>query len=612
MEQVVDTFKEKLHYVAPGQQSIELSLDQNNFLVEKQAVSMDSTALIELRKLFLDLGINGLTIDKSVSQDHLQQFVKKLLSWRMDIEGGQGFVLFSSEELPKTIIVRQQEFLVGTDTVFAEDTDGDEEGDRTTVNTICENLSAQGLNESDVELCRELLVKISQPQQRKKIDFSAFPHATWHDVQALLVETFSAKPKEERGGVKADAPADINVISSIFESLGRGLQDEKSKKAIEILLTHLDDQQQQKSKKFAPSTAEKIQPRKQTGRRYDGTIVSLKGLNKFIYENSVPLKVLGKLTRVDRSEQLSIHLQLYISATDNELQNRLCLSIEALLSSSLSDRERQVLLAGLTSLTEERELGNLYTLLKVIRSQLRVHGPDSALGFFIELHDVFPGAHKSFLWPYLLNELLTVGAEAGDEQFFEATKRVSAMSLAGMASMQLYFQELDVCTKTNFSSNYFNPKFVFSYPLFHFLLDTSIGNGVAEHVLTQLIEKPQDKLIKIAGPILDIQLEEHLQFLKTYLLHAHHEEPPLSLCMAAGELIATHLGGLKGGIGSEENIEEMIASTSFFYAKGTEELLGEIIGTRKHRVLYLWPRKCRKAAKASLDKLQRKTVSKLI
>lgn len=160
--------------------------------------------------------------------------------------------------------------------------------------------------------------------------------------------------------------------------------------------------------------------------------------------------------------------------------------------------------------------------------------------------------------------------------------------------------------------SFFCPKYIFSYRLFAFLFGTSIGDIIAEKVVSGLLLEPQDKLFSAVGPVLEITNVSHFNFVQSYLTQAHLEEPPLTLKMAAGQIILEYLQNI-----SEEEKEfpwlpKTIATMAGLYVKDMEIMLYKIVKDRKTGILPTWPKNCRKAAGDVLKALKRKSLVELL
>lgn len=606
LDDTVAKFIAVLHEIDPSKKIVQIKFDQHICRVESQVVDKGSAASRELHKLFTNLGIRHIDIDKNVQPGHLIQFVQKLLSWRIESEAANTFANFDTKSLPKTIRIQQQEFIVGLDADFSE---AEEVEDDTSITDICKKLSEQGLCKEEVNQCRELLDMLSRPSQRKTIEDATFPSATWQDVQALLVRAFSNKDKRGKVGEKGDKQSDVNALSSIFESLGRGLEDEKSKAAMQLLLRYLKEESAIDPTDVAKSrskTAQSGRKRPEYQKPLDMTLLSLEQVNQYIYENTIPQKIQKNLTKVDRSEELSINFQIFMKVEEESLQEQLRENIATICQAPLTEREKLVLFGGLAALAERSGTERLFELLVLIVPFFRKHGENRSLLLLLELHDKIKKSQKSSLWPLLVNEILVIGCGEKPEIFIEISKRASGLHFTAMQSMVDHLETLDALSKGNIAPEVFRSDYIFSYPLFCLLLDTSQGKVIAEKILSQLISNPKDKLISAVGPLLDLGVEPHEDFFKNYLMQAHHEEPPLVLRMEAGQIIVEFLQGKVDEPKEDERLVEIIVSSVDYHCRQTKEILERIINDKKLGMLYVWPKHCRKAAWTALKTLERK------
>lgn len=608
VDQTATSFIDQLRKFEPEKKTISIKFAQNCWKVEEHIVSLEVKGAAELHKLFNHTAISVVEIEKIVLAEHLLSFAKKLLSWRIEAEASSSFAGLDIDSLPAPIRVRQQEFSVNPASDLSEN-DGEDSGSN--LDNICSNLSSKGLLPNQVDKCRKLLVNLAKPAKSQALKNSAVPHATWEDIEKLLVKVFSdpTGPKTEKE--KADRQTDVNTISSIFESLGRGLEDESSKEAIQLLLAHMKGEKEAEIqianrprglRKKTSKLVEKLhKPR-------DINVFSVNTINKYVVDNNIPFKIQKNLTKVDRSEELAINLQLLKSANDKELLPILSDTVSAILQTPINDREKKVLFGGLKGLARHDRQDVLFELLTKIIPHFRIHEKDGSFKLLKELHDEFEMTERYLLWPYMVNEILAVGYDGDGECFIEVIQRASHLSKVGMGTLNAQLDKQDCFTKAEFADVIFLSSCIFSYPMFSLLIDTVIGQAIADKVLQALTEDPQDKLIGITGPLLNLEIKEHGEFLKSYLLQAHHKEAPLVLRMAAGQILYEFLEHVEPGNRDDEKLPEIILSTAELNCRQTREILDKIINEKKMGMLPVWPKACRKAAWTALKTIQRKKV----
>ena len=309
LDQAAGKCIQQLREISVKSASVRLSIDKKDFYVEGAKVSATLGAAKELHQLFYNLGIVAVSFDRTVTHKELLHFVKGLLNWRMKLETAQALISFSVEELPASIRVEQQNFIVDENSIR----DETEEDGKQKLDDLCASLAGQGLTEQEVDKCRDLLLTLSRSSASKRLDLKGFPNATWDDVQTLLYQIVTGAYSKETGQFRSIAKNDINVISSIFQSLERGLMDTTAKETIQFLVSHLAGRKELEddinSQDYAIASEKTLQ-------RFHDETLPISEIKKFVYENNIPVSVLGQLTAADRSEQLSIYIQLLIGCKD--------------------------------------------------------------------------------------------------------------------------------------------------------------------------------------------------------------------------------------------------------------------------------------------------------
>jgi hypothetical protein len=597
---------QQLRKISPSLKCVKIEVDKNGLLVQGIRLPDTQLAVRELFQLISNLGILSIEIDRTILLTPLLHFVKNLLGWRSQMETTQTFINFSVVDLPEGIHLEQQEFLVDSASIHHEDSDHDY---RQKLEEVCHALSEQGLDEPQIEQCRIFLEQLSQPVEGKEKKIEGFPNATWQDVQTLLFKIVTGAYSPEEHSIESVSNNDIDVIASIFAGLETTLVDKKSKETIQLLLSHLVGRKSNQPEKVNKPSQHVKKMRQLLS---EGEKISVAEIEKFIYENRIPLKVLSQITSVDCSEEMSIVFQLILPRQSRELYEKLEQGLKSILAGRLTSRGKDVLAGGILHFASLENFTFFRKLLVSVLLALRESEYLTSLDFLIDLCGKMPKARHTLLWPFVVNELLHVGIGEAREKFLEATEIASRLHADGMKSMWSQLEELDVFREKKVAESFFIPSAVSSYHLFAFLLETSLRDIIAEDVLSALQSEPQDPLFRAVGPILEISIPSHSEFLHLYLSLAHLEEPPLILKMAGGKIILDYLQDI-----SEENKEfpwltKTIEATAVLYVKGMQTMLGKIVKEKKLGLLPTWPRKCRTAAAASLKKLKRRSLAELL
>lgn len=598
---------QQLREISPTLECVKISIDRTSLIVENITLPETSTSVKDLYLLLEKLGIRSIELHISITLKQLLFFIKKLLAWRMQLESTQCFITFDISDLPDGIRLEQQEFFVDERTNILESPDNDY---KQNLNQICLALGDQGLNKQQVEQCRAFLEKLSEPQEeKKKNEIKGFPNATWDDVQSLLYKIVTGADSIDKRQHDAIANSDINVIGSIFENLELTLTDKKSKETIKFLLSHLTGRAPDQLEAVTKPESPKIKMRRLLE---DDQKLSVSELKSFIYENTIPVKILEKITSVDNSENLSILLQSFSPNSNKQLSKNLEAKLKAVLRDGLNQREKEVLVGGIMHFADADNGTSFRYLLTLVLHTLRESEDLSSIELIVELWSHVPATMQVSLWPFLVNELLVVGEGEKRGIFLKATEFASQLHIDRMRKLCFQLEEMDAFLEKKVAVNIFNPKYVFSYKLFAFLFETSLDAIVAGIIMPGLRDAPQDSLFAAVGPLLDITKPAHFGFFRAYLTHAHLKEPPLAVKMAAGQLILEFLQNITEDEKELPWLQKTIAATAGLYVQGMPEMLGKIVKERKMGLLPTWPRTCRIAAETTLKSFKRPSLSELL
>jgi hypothetical protein len=600
LDKAVAEFIQRLRSVAPPGSTVFFRLNEHSVFFNDQVVGSGSPLAEDLRRLLFDLGQQVIEIDTSLTSDHLYTFVEKMLKWRMGTQGGVDFTHFSMDDLPATIRLDYQEFAVDSSVQ-----QGDWEEEKANgVEDICKRLYQKGIPESEVEQCRKLLVQLSKSPVKSDSYASDFTNATWHEAETVLQQLARGELDPEsifNTRTSQKSSAGVNALSSIFESLGRGLADKNSNKAIELLLATI--------KRDAKSIQPQKTIRKKHGTKGSRPVVKISSIEKYIAANAVPEKLLRSLTRGDRSEELSIILQFLIFSREERFRSEALSRIRSIVLKKMTDREKGVLAGALKDLAAKGRDEVFFLLLNEIVKALRELGEQEGMLFLIEVQDGLEMGQKGLFWPSMVNELLFVGEEGGGEIFAGFVESASVVSEKRMHSMQIFLEELDAFTKGRVAETVFNSSWRFAYPLFSFLCTTSLGNVVSEKVFAAIKQSPQDDLIQTIIPILDLSREEHFDFFRNYLNLGKEGVPPLALKMAGGDIALEYLKDLGASRNGLEEALNIIGADDLYHTKIAVAVFEKIVHAKKMLMFPLWPRRCRYAAKLTLASLKKRKIA---
>jgi len=598
LEKAVTLFIQKLRDVAPPGDTVYFRLTEKSIFFNEQPVDPESVLAEDLRRFIFALGQKTIEMDTNLYSEHLYTFVEKMLKWRLRAEKGGAFSHFFMDNLPETIRFDDQEFAVDSSVQVDEQQDDEGRG----VEEICLKLYKQGLSEEEVGKCRKLLQQIARSPAANNSYASEFTNATWHEAETTLQQLargelnpdlfFSTRTDKE-------SSAGVNALSAIFSSIGRGLADENSNRAIELLLSSIKkDSATQLAAKKRSKTKKSIRPARPRAK--------ISSIEKYIEVNSVPPRLLKSLTKGDRSEELSVCLQVFNLSLDEVLRSEVSQRLRSIVLQQMTGREKTVLINAMTDFAEKGQTEIFFHLLKDVVLALRETGREQGMIFLQELQDECAKDKRGLCWPLIVNELLVVGGEGGGEVFEGFVKRASNTSEKGMHAMQIYLEELDAFSKGTVAETVFCSSWKFAYPLFSFLLSTSLGNVLAEKVLTAIKKRPQDDFMEAICPLLDLETEGHFDFFRDYLKQVTAGEPPLSLKMAGGDIVLDYLKKLSAARDGLEEAERILEIDDLYHTMAAAAALEEVLHAKKMLVLPLWPRSCRRAARKTLSRVKKR------
>lgn len=603
LDQAASKCLQQLREISQNPTSVEITVSKDKIFLQQIEISENQPlSLQKLHELLYQIGLKSIEIYRNISHKELLGLVKNLLTWRSKVEATKESISFDLEELPATVKLVQQEFTV--DAAAQSSTDGSQEDYHNLVQ-LCEALEQQGLSKAQVAQCRGLLESISQKTSNEKMEISGFPNATWADVHKLLFEIITNSYDPAQKKFSPLVQDDINVISSIFNSLERGLGDKKSKEVLQLLVSHLkarpqeDDTAGETEKAADQKKKPKLQKRKSEG--IDS--FSIEMLETYIYENSVPLQVLKQISVSDNSERLSIYLQLIKEEPQNDFREKIEAELLTMLTANLTPREIEIVVAGVMSLAESIDIADFCRMIAAILETLRDQENFNSLDFLVNLwKKSLPQMHL-MLWPFVINELLMIGMSLKKQSFYDATEIACQMPRDGMYHLRPQIEEMSAFKNKEVAETVFEPAFVYSYPLFAFLLQTSLRDVLSIKIHEALIEQPQDPYIDAIAPILNVSVPAHLAFLRMYMEKAHLEAMPLSVKLEAGAIILEYLQSLSDAERDQPWLAKSISSTVVLCVEGTKQFLQKIVQEKKMGILHKWPKDCRKAAAKALQNM---------
>ena len=605
---------------------VELEVNRTGCIVGGRDVGKLSSVGGEMRRLIFNAGLHRIVFHQQVTSRDMQLFFIRLSEWKIKAGEAQNFVYFSGDKFPQTIEVFQQEFVAskgekekGETSSAAVNNNNVYDG----IGDICRNLIKNGHNRDEVILCRDFLVQATTKQAAVDDQFSSEKDddLEWGDIVEMISRLISRTDKGEKTSTSSDG-TELNVITNIFESFNAE-KEGAGRQAINILLGHFNNEAEPEQntpilvKKVIPpkednselrvSLSQEVEDRDTEERRREivaGRRAALEAHQKqrddifqFVSKKRIPVDVLQKLSASDSSEELSILFQLYLDARDRESLVTLAWRIKGLFNQRPTGREWNVTMAGLNAVICKQGFGSFFALCRGVMERLHADGVSQGQRFVIDLVRRVDNDHRGMLWPFLVNEMVVAGA--GERKNFVLLARYAAgIPNTSMVSFLPYLESLDGFGKMEGKKHctFFLPDVVEAFPLYSFLLETSLRQETVHQVLEGLQSKPPDQFMCAVSHLLRPDNAEHLQILKQYLLSRPKGALPSIVQDRGAQLLVDFLRASEGRDVDEELLLELIAASKGITSDLIQGMLQRITSEKKMGVVYLWSTRCRKVA----------------
>lgn len=598
LDRAAHLFQQNLQKITEAKRSAGIEMMGTALLVEGEEISATSPAVAELTKLLRDLGIGRIEIERVVPLTDLLHFTRALQLYRAQLLGVKQFTQVKITDLPSTIRIIQHEFLVDESAILGEslNTEGGEDLD-----SVFHLLEDQGLDRQKIAQCRELIHTLARRFENHPMKLKGMPAIRWHDVRKLMVRVVTGVDFGERtGGV---SPNDLSALSAIFNGLRQELDDHASRDTIDHLVTAFN---RGHSPRTQQTTEEEVNRKRGLRTRGRGTDMTISEIQSFVHDRRPEPSLLKKMAQ-SRYDELAVLLQLLHFPQGGEAGEGIRRSLREILAAPLAPRMIDLLIKGVVHLTEAgTESGHLRQVVDFISLQLRSSTTGSSLPFLVMLCRQLKPAGIEFLWPTLINELLTVGRQAEQQRLFSELSTIAA-GIPGKA-MRDRLPELDgidCIKKRKIAQDIFAPELKKAYPIYAVLMGTSLRLPIASRVLDNLKAAPPDWLIEAVSPLLELAQPHHMQFLYSYLNGAQQQRYSASLLVMAGKLVVERLPILDEPARKEAWVAVTIQATAKIQVEGTRELLEQILAEKKLIIVPKWPSPCRQAAEQTLKILKR-------
>lgn len=600
LDRAVQLFQHHLQKIAQGNKTAGIEIKGATIKVGDQAIPGKSPALIEMARLFNDLGISRLEIDRAVPLKDLLQLVATLLQHRSQLQGIKQFTKATILGLPSTIRINQQEFLVDQSAIIAEKGVDD---DNQSLDSVFQALEEQGLDPEQIGRCRKFLQGLSRRFAAQPIKLPGLPAVGWHDVHKLLIKAMSSGFQFNASASGDGSHNDLNALSAIFDGLKEEIDDRESRETINLLVSIFD--RGHLAGRPKPSTDKEI--RKGLRAKDRNTDMTIGEIQALVGKAPTDKEALPALQSEDRRHELSILLQLLQFPQEVEAADGIRRGLRDILANALSPRMVDILNKGLTSLAHSAPKDQLQDAVSFIAGQLRSSETFSSLSFLVLLCRSLTPELITTLWTTLVGELLAVGRPLEQRRLFaELVRLTTSVPQEVMRDQSLQLEDLDVFKEKKIAGDIFDPEITSAYPLYGVLLETSLRTTIAVRILATLRANPPDWFIGTLAPLLDPAQPQHLHFLYAYLNVAQSQRFPLSLQILAGKMVVERLPLIEETARDEPWVARTIEATPRLQVEGTRELLEKILAEKRLMVVPKWPSACRKAATLALQQLKRK------
>ncbi len=622
-EQAAVNFLAALKMATGEDGTVVFEVDRDCCLVAGEKISGLSGIVDEMRQLFFDVGFRCIIFHSEVTAGDIQKFIRRVFAWKIEADSAKRFNFFSGEDLPPAIEVYQQQFTTGK-VQSGLGVNGENLYDG--ISRICRALVDSGYSKVDALVCRDFMVQmVEDAKQEDGRTAAAGDRVAGEKLVQLMTEVLD-QISQNRQTHNQLHTTDLNTISSIFDRFTGEEAQGAGRQAIDTLLGYFKNELQPSSEKTDDGQKKEGTPGKKSAessppekRRYaDADAGGEKSskeqgealepvvlINNFVKENSIPLSLLQQLPTIDRSEEFSILLQLFVGTKERGVLENLAGSLRNILRKRPGAKELRVLQSGLAAVAATHGFAGFYVLAKIVIEQLRVEKNDG-LRFVVALAEHLGGQHRKLLWPFLVNEAFLAGAEEHKELFVAALSR-AVLPFKEMTSVRPYLERLDVFAgKEEMAEEIFVVGREELYPLYACLLEGCCGRVIGNRLLDTAARSMKGELAFL-GEVLDRADDGHFQIVKEYFF-SHGRPLPSATVKKVGEVAAAYLSGYENRNENDENLSHVILAAGRFATGRLASFLRSVVHEKRMGVLPLWPPLCRKSAAAVLASVDKRTV----
>lgn len=594
LDRATDRFMSQLEQLAGDKKEVAIQAINNTIILEEIELDNEQPAIKEFNILLSTLGISTLYINRLISMAELHDFVRKMLAYKAKVLNAKQFIQVEVTDLPHSITIEQYEFLAKNDRTARNDGSVDD------LDTFVASLTSFGLNDGEIQQCRELLDSLPEQLTQSKIDIGDLPLASWDDVAGLLAKAV----KGERGGDGSGSSMkkhqrSINALSSILKNLEQETHDKKSREALNLLVSII-------KKPTAGKEQQPVEEELSLGIFPDKPDISIERISEFVANQKLSPQVCQKIPNSSpRNETLSILMQLAGSELPLPSQIRMQQLFRETLSTTLTEKTLNILSGGMLHLAQQEKTTRLAATIRLMLDPLRRSTGTGSLALFQATIKQCGTKEKLLLWPHVVNELLVQGSQRDKIAYQQLCQFAARLTKEQMSAALPLLRDLEAFQETRIASDIFHGVSPAGYPLFAFLLTTDIDRYIGERVIGGLRRHPRDWLIKAVVPLLDIKEQEHKLFLYSYLRQAAQKKLSSSLQKIATQILTTALTSLSQERRSEQWVAGSIAAMGQLPATSTAEVLRQIAGAKKMLFIPQWPAPCRTAAQKALAEIKK-------
>jgi hypothetical protein len=329
-------------------------------------------------------------------------------------------------------------------------------------------------------------------------------------------------------------------------------------------------------------------------------------LQAFVDNNFIDRKTLQTINQNDRQEELAILLQLLQFKQAPATEDKIRQHLRNIVTTQLSAAEVEILTNGLGHLATCSDSSRFHEAMHFLAVLLRSAKNFTSQQFLVIICQKISPAAQTLLWPIIVNEFLALGWAVDRKAFAELVTIAARLPGREMKERWPELQTMECFQEKKIATEIFDPEQKNAFPLFSFLLETSMKKQIGARILSGLMAHPPDWLIEAVAPLLQLEIPQHMKFLQIYLLVAEQKNFSANLRVAAGTLVVHHLPEISEQQRLEAWVVKTIQATPEMQVDETRPLLERIKDEKRMLVFPKWPTGCRRAAAEALKNLRRR------